>query len=263
MRAMWTGALSFGLVNIPVRMYSAVGEGGLKFHYLHEKDHSPIRYARICRADGKEVPFDDIVKGYEYKKGDYVILTDEDFEKANRRATKTIDIQDFVKEDEISSLYYDKPYYLEPDKGASKPYALLHRALSASNEVGIAKFVVRNREHIGAIKPVGGVIVLNQLRFEHEIRKPTGLDLPDTKKVEKKEVDMALKLIEQLTAHFKPQQYKDTYTEELEKVIEAKAKGKTVKAKGEAPQATEVGDLMAVLKASLDADKKSTSKTKA
>jgi DNA end-binding protein Ku len=209
----------------------------------------------LCRKEGKEIPFDEIVKGYEYQKGDYVILTDEDFKKANVRATKTIDIQDFVAEDEINSMYYEKPYYLEPDKGASKPYALLHKALCKSNKVGIAKFVIRNREHLGAIKPVGGVIVLNQLRFEHEIRKPTGLDLPDTKKTDTREVEMALKLIEQLTEHFKPQQFKDTYTEELEKVIEAKAKGKKITAKGAAPKPTQVNDLMATLRKSLEKTK--------
>lgn len=258
MRAMWTGALSFGLVNIPVRLYSATGDGALKFKYLHKEDLSPIRYARVCRADGKEIPFDDIVRGYEYQKGDFVVLTDDDFKKANVRKTKTIDIHDFVDESEIESIYYDKPYYLEPDENAGKPYALLHQALQKSKKVGIAKFVIRNKEHLGAIKPVGGVVVLNQLRFESEIRKPTGLDLPDAKQADTREIDMALKLIDQLTAHFKPQQFKDTYTEELQRVIEAKAKGKTFKAKGAEPKPTAVKDLMSTLRASLEKGKEKT-----
>lgn len=258
MRAMWTGALSFGLVNIPVRLYSATGGQELKFKFLHQKDLSPIKYAKVCRAEGKEIPFDEIVRGYEYQKGDFVVLTDEDFSKANLSKTKTIDIKRFVKEDEIESIYFEKPYYLEPDKGAAKPYALLHRALTESKEVGVAKFVLRNREHLGAIKPVGGVIVLNQLRFENEIRKPAGLDLPDTKAADKAEVEMALKLIEQLTAKFKPKDFKDSYREEIEAVITAKAKGKTIKVKGKEPQPTAVKDLMATLRKSLETERDKT-----
>lgn len=252
MRAMWTGALSFGLVNIPVRLYSATGESTLKFKYLHKTDNEPIRYAKICKKDGKEVPFDDIVRGYEYQKGDFIVLTDEDFKRANKRATKTIDISDFVEEKEIESIYYEKPYYLEPDKGAAKPYALLHQALAKSKKVGMAKFVIRNKDHVGAIKPVGGVIVLNQLRFDHELRRPAGLDLPDTKSADKREIEMALQLINQLSAHFKPERYKDTYTADLEKLIEQKAKGKTPTGKGEEPEPTASKDLMAALRASLE-----------
>ena len=222
---------------------------------LHKKDLSPIRYARICRADGKEIPYEDIVKGYEYRKGDFVVLTDDDFKKANVEKTKAIEIQEFTKESEIDPIYFEKPYYLEPEKGAEKAYALLRESLKKSKKVGIAKFVLRNRERLAAIKPSGDVLVLEQMRFEEEVRKPEDLDLPDAKKAGTKEVTMALALIEQLTEHFKPNQYKDTYTDELKKVIDAKAKGKPIKANGKERKPTEVSDLMAVLKKSLEKEK--------
>lgn len=255
MRAIWSGALSFGLVNIPVKLYSATGENKLDLDMLHKKDLSPIRYARICRADGKEVPYEEIVKGYEYQKGDYVVLTDEDFKKANVEKTKAIEIQEFSKEAEIDTMYYEKPYYLEPEKGAEKAYALLRESLKKSKKVGIAKFVLRNRERLAAIKPSGNVIILQQMRFDEEIRPVEDLNLPDAKKAGNKEIDMALALIEQLTEHFKPEDFKDTYTDELKKVIEAKAKGKPIKAKGKERKATEVSDLMAMLKKSLEKEK--------
>ncbi|MBW3538502.1 Ku protein [Candidatus Parcubacteria bacterium] len=258
MRAIWTGSLSFGLVNIPVRLYSGAESGsGLDLNMLHKQDLSPIRYAKICRADGKEVAYEDIVKGYEYQKGDYVVLTDEDFKRANAKKTKTIEISEFTGEDEIDIRYFEKPYYLEPDKGAEKPYALLREALNRSKKVAIAKFVLRNREHIAAIKPVGKALVLNQMRFTSEIREPSGLKLPD-EAVAGKEVDMALALIEQLTEPFIPEDFHDTYTEELEKVVRAKAKGKQPAAKGQEPENTQVKDLMAALKASLEQEKAKT-----
>lgn len=257
MRAIWTGALSFGLINIPIRLYSATAtEEKLDFDMLHKKDLSPIRYARVCRADGKEIPYDEIVKGYEYQEGDYVVLTDEDFKKASPRKTKTIDILDFAKENEIDTIYYEKPYFLEPDKGAEKAYALLREALKKSKKVGVANFVLRNREHLAVIKPYGKAILLNQLRFKDELRKPEGLNLPDTAQAKNKEIDMALSLIKHLSEPFKPEEYKDTYKNELKKVIEAKAKGKKFKPKEKEPEATEVVDLVAMLKASLKKQQK-------
>jgi len=256
MRAIWTGALSFGLVNIPVRLYSATEEHALDLDMLHKDDLSPIRYARVCRADGKEIPYDDIVKGYEYHKGDYIILADEDFKRANARKTKTIDIVDFSKADEIDSVFYEKPYFLEPDKGAGKPYALLREAIKKSKKVGVARFVLRNREHLAVVKPFGNVLVLNQMRFFSELRKPEGLDLPAKSTAAKgKELDMALALIDQLTGPFKPEEYKDTYTAELKAVIAEKAKGKKPRKKGKEPQPTEVTDLMAMLRKSLEKEK--------
>jgi DNA end-binding protein Ku len=257
MRAIWTGALSFGLVNIPVKLYSATAGTELSFNLLHKKDLSPIRYARICRADGKEVPYEDIVKGYEYQKGDYVILTDEDFKKVSARKTKTIDILDFAKESEIDTIYFEKPYYLEPDKGAEKAYTLLREALKKSKKVGIANFVLRNKEHLAAIKPFEDAIVVNQLRFKDEIKPITELNLPKAKAAAKgKEIEIALALIDHLTDHFKPDSYKDTYKKELEKVIQAKAKGKPIKIKEEKePEPTEVADIMRLLKESLERER--------
>lgn len=255
MRAIWSGALSFGLVNIPVKLYSATGENKLELDMLHKKDLSPIRYARICRKDGKEVPWEEIVKGYEYQSGDYVVLTDEDFKKANVEKTKAIEIQEFSKESEIDTMYYEKPYYLEPEKGAEKAYALLRESLKKSKKVGIAKFVLRNREKLAAIKPSGNALVLQQMRFDEDVRDTKDLNLPDAKKAAGKEIDIALALIDQLTEAFDPKEFKDTYTDDLKAVIAAKAKGKPVKAKGREPKATEVGDLMAVLKKSLEKEK--------
>lgn len=256
MRAIWTGSLSFGLVNIPIRLYSASeSREGLDLTMLHKEDLSPIRYARICRVDGKELPWDEIVKGYEYQKGDYVVLTDEDFKKAAPEKTQTIDIIEFVDEKEIDIRFFEKPYYLEPDKRADKPYALLREALTKSGKIGIAKFVMRNRERLAALKPVGKVLVLDQMRFQGELRQPSGLNLPAATKADSKEIDMALALIDQLTATFVPEDFHDTYTEELEEIIEAKARGKEIVTPKVAPQKTEVKDLMAMLKASLEAEK--------
>lgn len=253
MRAIWTGALSFGLINIPVRLYSATAtEERISFDMLHKKDLSPIRYARVCKSDGHEIPYNEIVKGYEYQKGDYVVLSDEDFKKASPRKTKTIDILDFAKETEIDTIFYEKPYFLEPDKGAEKAYALLREALKKSKKIGVASFVLRNKEHLAAIKPYGKAILLNQLRFQEELRKPEGLNLPDSSKARGKEIEMALALIDQLSEPFKPAEYKDTYQKELKKIIEAKAKGKKIQVKDEEPESsTEVVDLVAMLKASL------------
>ncbi len=257
MRAIWTGALSFGLVNIPVRLYSATEDHGLDLDMLHKKDLSPIRYARICRVDGKEIPYDQIVKGYEYEKGDYVVLTDEDFQKANVKKTKTIDIIDFAKENDIDTIYFEKPYYLEPEKGAFKAYALLREAIKRSKKVGVAKFVLRNREHLAVIKPKGNVLVLNQLRFDEEIREPE-LKVPGKdEKASSREIDMALALINQLSEHFKPADYKDTYVQDVKQIINQKIKGKKPKAKNKEKDVapTEVHDIMAMLKQSLDKQK--------
>ena len=255
MRAIWTGSLSFGLVNIPVKLFSASeSSAGLSFDMLHKEDLSPIRYARICREDGKELPWEEIVKGYEYQKGDYIVLTDEDFKKAAPEKTQAIDIVEFVDEKEIDLRYFEKPYYLEPDKKAGKPYALLREALTRSGKVGIAKFVMRNRERLAALKPVGKVLVLEQMRFQADLREPAGLNLPEAT-TEKKEIEMALALIDQLTTHFVPEDFHDTYTEELEEIIESKARGKEIRpAKAAAVKNTEVKDLMATLKASLEAE---------
>ena len=256
MRSIWTGAISFGLVNIPVKLYSAVQQQELDLDMLSKKDMSPIRYARISKATGKEVDYKDIVKGYEYEKGHYVVVTDEDFKKASPEKSKTIDIQDFVDENEIESIFYDKPYYLEPDKGAAKAYMLLLKALEKSKKVGIAHFMIRNRERIGALKVVNGVLVLNQLRYCSEVRRTDELNVPESEKISAKEVELATKLIDQLTEKFEPRAYKDTYVEELKKIIEAKAHGKKIKAPAAKKPKANVKDIMSVLQQSLKATKK-------
>jgi DNA end-binding protein Ku len=251
MRAIWSGAISFGLVNIPVKVYSATNQHRLDFDMLDKNDHSRIRYARISTGSEKEIPFEDIVKGYKWG-DDYVIVDKEDFDKVSPEKSKTIDIVDFVEEEEIDSMYYEKPYFLEPDKTAARSYALLRDALKKSKKVGIAIFVFRNRQHIGVIKPSGNALVLNQIRYSDELRDPEDLNLPAEQAARGKELDMALALIEQSTSNFDPSQYKDDYTEELLKIIEQKAQGKTVKAaKAKSPKATKPDDLMELLKASL------------
>lgn len=254
MRAIWTGSLSFGLINIPVRMYSASeSKSGLSFHQLEKKTLARIRYARISRESGREVPYEDIVKGYEYQDGDYVVLTDEDFAKANRQRQKTIDIKAFTDSSEIDQRYYAKPYYLEPDKGAEPAYALLREALSRAKKVAVAKYVLRNRDHLASIAPIGRAITMFELRFSDEVRGLAGLNLPEASATSSEYIDMALKLIEQLTINFIPEDYRDEYTAELQDIINQKAKGKRPKAKGKPKQPTKSQDIMASLKKSLEA----------
>ncbi|HEV3312402.1 MAG TPA: Ku protein, partial [Chloroflexota bacterium] len=251
MRAMWSGAVSFGLVNIPIRLYSATEEHTLDFHMLHKTDMSPIRYVKVCKEEGEEVTQSDIVKGYEYERGRYVVISDEDFQRASPRKTKTIDIMDFVAVDEIDTIYFEKPYYLEADRGADKAYTLLRDALSKSKKVGIAKYVIRNREQLGVIKPMGEILVLDQMRFAGEIRQTDGLKVPDVS-VEKREMDMAMALIDSLTESFQPEKYKDTYSDELLRVINERIEGREPEEGEPAPVlSSQVPDLVALLKASL------------
>jgi DNA end-binding protein Ku len=252
MRSIWSGSLTFGLVNIPIKLYVATEEKRLDLDMLHKKDMSPIRFARVCRNEEKEVPYDQIIKGYEVDKDDYVVLTDEEIKKANVQKTNSIEIMEFVNEDEIDSVFFEKPYYLEPAKGAQKSYALLVEALKKAGKVGIAKFILRTRERMAIIKPHENLIILEQLRYAQEIRATKELNLPDEKYVNKKEIDMAIAFINQLTDEFKPDQYHDTYKEKLEKVIQAKAKGEVIRTTGKEPVPTKVEDLMTLLKANLD-----------
>jgi DNA end-binding protein Ku len=252
MKAIWRGWLSFGLINIPVNLYSGTKESELKFHLLHEKDHSNIRYARICKKEGKEIPWEEIVKGYELENGDVIVLADEDFEKAAAEQTKRIDILDFTNIEEIDPIYFEKPYILEPQKGAGKAYALLRETLKQTGKVGIAKFVLRNQEHLGAIKPYKEFIILDQLRFAHEIRDYKVLKIPKEEKSSKREVEMAIKLVDQLSTTFDPKAYKDTYREKMLQVIKAKSKGKKIKPlKKTSTKSTRPDDFVKVLKASL------------
>ena len=256
MRSIWRGSISFGLINIPVRLYDATKSRELKFKLLHNKDLSEIRYARICKEDGKEVPWEDIVKGYEYRDGKFVVLTDEDFQRASPKKTKTIEILDFTGEDQIDTMFYETPYYLEPEKGASKAYNLLREALKRSKKVAVGNYVIRQHERLGVIKPHGDVLVLNQLRYSSELISPKDLHIPQESPLIKNEVDVALKLIEQLTKPFRPSNYSDTYIDEVKKIITQKSKGKKVKFKQEKSEEPKIHDIMALLKESLVKHKK-------
>jgi DNA end-binding protein Ku len=256
MRAIWTGSIAFGLVNIPIKMFSgSESHEGLDLHMLHRQDHAPIRYARICRKDGKEVAYDEIVKGYEYQEGDFVILTQDDFKKADAKKTKSLEIRQFAKESEIDSRYYDKPYYLEPAKGAERAYALLRDALAASDKIALVKYAMRARDNIGAIKPIGNALVLNQMRFPADVRNPGELNLPDKNIASQAELEMAESLIKQQTKPFIPEDWHDEYTEKLEEIIDEKAHGQKPKQHGVEPEPTKVKDLMSALRESLDKQK--------
>lgn len=255
MRSIWTGYISFGLINIPIRLYSGTQEHVVSFDLLHKKDLSPIRYAKICKAEEKEIPYEDVVKGYEYEKGEYVVLDKKDFERADIKKTSTIEIVQFAKQEDIDPIYYDKPYFLEPDKGAEKSYALLREALDESKKVGVVKYVLKNREHVGVLKPYKNMIILDQLRYKNEVRSFEDLKLPKEGNLNKKELGMALKLVDQLTEKFRIEDFKDEYTSELKAIINAKLKGKLPKKKGAAPKASKIIDMMSLLKASLEKPK--------
>ena len=256
MHALWKGSIAFGLVNIPIRMYVAARDREFKFVMLHNKDHSEIRYARICKEDGEEVPWKDIVKGYEYTKGEYLILTEEDLKKIGLERAATIDIVEFVDEKEIDPIFYNKPYYLEPDKGGAQAYTLLREALRKSKKVGIAKYVFHNREHIAVLKPYENTLVLNQLRYFEEMVSPKTLEIPESGKTSEKEIDIAMKLIEHLTQHFKPKDFQDPYFKEMEALIEKKAKGKRIPSKAKPVKPSKITDMMSLLKASLSQNQK-------
>jgi len=256
MRAMWSGSISFGLVNIPVKLFSGSESNSLDLDMLRKSDLCPIRYLRVCKTDSKEVPYEEIVKGYEYTDGEYIVLTDKDFENASLEKTHTIDILDFVDEAEIDTRYFEKPYYLEPDKSGVKAYALLREALKRSGKVGIANYVLRNRGSIGVLKPLDDVLVLNQMRYSEEVRSAADLKLPGSESLREQEIALALSLIDQLTAKFDPAKYHDQYTEDLKRMIEEKAQGNKPAPHGKAPQPTEVADMMALLKESLKQKRK-------
>ena len=257
MRSIWTGAISFGLINIPVKLFSAVEDSSIDFDMLDKKDHSNIHFKRVNASTGKEVSYSNIVKAY--KMGSrYVVLDENDFESADAVKTKTIEIINFVNEDEIDPIYYEQPYFLEPEKTGVKAYALLRDSLKASGKVGVATFVLRNRETLATIKPLDKGIVLNRIRFEEEIRDINELKLPPVSKGTKKEMQMADKLIDQLTEKFDISKYKDTYSAKLMNIIKQKAKGKKI----EPPKLKVVhhkgNDLMSMLEESLKGRKKKT-----
>ena len=259
-RAIWSGSISFGLLNVPVKLYSAVSKQNISFRELREGDGSRVRHKRVAEADGKEVPYEKIVKGYEFAPDQYVTLTRDELSELEPQQTRTIEIQDFVDLDDIDPIYFEQPYYLGPDKGAEKAYALLVQAMKDSHKVAIARFVLRNKEHLAAIRPMGEVLTMATMRFHDEVVSPSDLDgevfEEKPKKVEKREVEMAKQLIESLSTKFKADKYRDEYREELLDLLERKAEGKeVVSAPSEEPEPTKAPDLMAALEESLAAVK--------
>lgn len=254
MRPLWTGAIGFGLVNIPVKLYSATQRSELDLDMLDKRDHSNIKYMRVSEKSGREVDWDHIVKGFMLNNR-YVVLSDKDFESASAEKTRIISITDFVKEEEIDSIYYEMPYYLEPDKSGTSAYALLREALKQTGKVGVATFVLRNKEVLAVLRADDDVIVLNRIRFEEEIRPKDELTLPKKTAIKPGELKMAISLINQLTGHFDPSQYKDTYTAQLMKLIRSKAKGTKIRAPHLKVVHSRSTDLMSQLKASLETRK--------
>jgi DNA end-binding protein Ku len=255
MRPAWSGMISFGLVNVPVNLYVAVKPEVHQMTYLRKDDLCPIQYKKVCRVTGDEVPYEDLVKGYEYQDGDYVVLDEEDFKKADLKRSYAIELEVFVEEKEVPPKLMDKPYYLEPQKKAHKTYALLREAMARSKKVGIGTFVLRNREHVVMLKPEGRVILLILLRFVDSLRDPRELDLPvGASSVPGKQMDLALELIRKFEGPFKPEAFKDTYAARLRKIIAAKRKGQPAHVREEPePRETEVEDILAKLKDSLSA----------
>jgi DNA end-binding protein Ku len=255
-RALWTGSVTFGLVNVPVRMYSAVHEHRLSFNLVHEKDDSPIGYQKICKLEEKPVPSDEIVKAYEFKKGEFVQLTDEDFDAVQVEGQHTIDLQDFVPYEEIDPIFFAHTYLVGPQDGAEKTYALLVRAMEESELVGIGKFVMRNRQYLGCLRVREGALTLEQLHFADEIDPPTNI-LPDRMpSVAKKELDMALTLIEGFSGSWEPEKYEDTYTAALREVVKAKRRGKDVHELAQVEEEEAPPDLMEALRLSIEQSQK-------
>ena len=254
-RAIWRGSISFGLVNIPIALYPATRREELKFRLLRKTDLSPVNYKRVAEKDGKEVPWDQIVKGYEYEKGKYVVLQDEDFQRVDIEATQTVDIQDFVELNEIDPIFFYKPYYLEPQKGGDKAYALLRDALKDSKKVGVAKVVIKTREYLAGVKPEDGALLLELMHFADELADTSKLHIPKKVEVGKREMTMAKSLIDSMSSKWNPEKYKDDYREALMEVIEEKveAGGKEIREKPrKAPKPTKVIDLVSVLQKSLE-----------
>lgn len=256
-RSIWKGSISFGLVNIPVGLYAAETRQELQFHLLDKRDKSPVRYKRVSEKSGKEVPWNEIVRGYEYAQGSYVILSDEDLKRANPVATQTIDITDFVDAAEINPVYFDKPYYLAPDKKGTKGYALLREALRRSGKVGIATVVIRTRQYLAAVLPEDDVLVLELLRYAHELRDAGELEVPQGEAgVSDRELEMAERLIEGMVSEWQPDKYADTYEKDVMDLIERRVEsGETEAVETPAPKPSGEGkvvDLMMLLRRSVE-----------
>lgn len=254
MKAIWSGSISFGLINIPVKIYSAAERNRIDLDMLDENDYSRIRYQRVNESTGEKVEWENIVKGYlPDDKDEYVVLDDEDFEKAESEKTNNIKITEFVDEKEIPTIFFEKPYYLEPESSSKRSYALLVKALNESGKVGVLTFVLRQREHLGIIKPKDDVLILNQIRFEADIRNTDELEVPEDDDIDDEEIEIATDLIEKYEKEFDISDYRDDYTKDLMEIIEAKADGKQPKKKKKTKEkeATKSDDLMKKLKQSL------------
>ena len=254
--AIWSGSINFGLVTIPVKLFTAVKTDELSFNLLHAKDEGRIKYERICSVDGKPVPWDEIVKGYEYEKGEYVLLAADDFKKVNPEATQSVDIVEFVDLDQINPMYFDTPYYLEPTKQGRHAYALLRETLTDSNRVAIARVVVRTKEYIAAVKAIGDALVLELMHWASEIVSSDTLEIPGREKLPEKELQMARMLVDTMSVdEFEPEKFTNKYHDELLAMIEARAAGKEIPTPKKAPARSKVVNLMDVLAQSLEASK--------
>jgi DNA end-binding protein Ku len=253
-RSMWKGSIAFGLVNIPIELYSATRDHRPKFRLLHAKDEEPVRYERVCQKEGKPVAWDDLVKGYEYAKNQFVVLTKDDFKTAALEKTKTIDILDFVDPAEIDERYFETPYYLTPGKGADRAYALLREAIRESGRIGIAKIILRDAQHLAAVEAIGDALVLTMMRFSDELADLDEFRFPKKGDIRAAELNMARQLIASLESSWDPEKYTDEYKTNLMRVIDAKLKGRAPKlvAEDHGPKQAEVVDLMARLRASLE-----------
>ena len=252
-RSMWKGSLAFGLVNIPIELYSATRDHRPKFRLLHAKDEAPIRYERVCQTEGKPVGWEDLVKGYEYEKGQFVVLTKDDFKTAAVEKTKTIDIIDFVDPKEVDERYFETPYYLQPAKGAERSYALLREAIRESGKLGVSKIILRDAQHLAAVEAIGDALVLTMMRFADELADLDEFKFPKAEGIRPAELKMAGQLIDSLSAKWDPGKYTDEYRDNLMKVIQAKLKGKRPRLQErETAQSADVVDLMARLRASLE-----------
>jgi DNA end-binding protein Ku len=261
-RAIWKGSISFGLVTIPVELHTAVRDHRPRFRMLHARDKSPVRYERVCQREGKAVAWEDLVKGYEYEKGRFVILTKEDLKAAALNKDRTIDIMDFVKADEIDDRFFETPYYLTPQKGSNHAYALLRDALKQSERVGIAKIIIRDTQHLAAVEVIDEALVVTMLRYADELVDVSQLTFPASEKTRKGELDLAKMLIENLAADWDPSKYTDEYRDNLMKVIKARIKGEKPRLpSAEQPEAGGVVDLMERLRQSLEAGKATRTRT--
>jgi DNA end-binding protein Ku len=250
-RSLWTGSISFGLVSVPVRIYSAIEEHTLHFNFVHAPDGSRIGYEKVCKAEDKPVPDDEIVKAFEYEKGEWVYMTDADFEAAAAENHRTIDIRAFVPFEDVDPIYFERTYYLGPAQDGERVYALLARAMADSGLAGVAKWVMRDRQNLGLLRVRDGVITVERMHFADEIRSTEGL-APKEVEVDKHELEMAARLIEQYKGEFRPEDYRDTYRDALCEIIEAKRKGKEIRVEAE-PEPEAPTDLMAALRASVEA----------